>query len=154
MKLPTKIKFFGWLLHHERLNTRAFLYRRNIKSREDSSCEQCTGILETADHIFNDCPCAMEVWHRIKINMRPGGFRQPWSLWAEVQLPDSVQMDVIVLVLWQIWKARNALIFDHKLPSPSEIIRKALDDLTSWKCRYKDNKEAIAIWGDYLYSCL
>ena len=34
-QLPTKVKFFAWLLHHGRLNTRSHLYHRNIKTQEE-----------------------------------------------------------------------------------------------------------------------
>ena len=63
--LPTKVKFFAWLLHHGRLNTRAYLFHINIKPREDSWCEQCHGTLETDVHIFLDCPKARSVWHKL-----------------------------------------------------------------------------------------
>ena len=35
-KVPTKIKFFAWLLYHGRLNTRAHLFHRNIKPLQES----------------------------------------------------------------------------------------------------------------------
>lgn len=61
LHLPTKVKFFGWLLHHGRLNSRASMFQRNIRTREDSSCEHCAGVLETSDHIFSECSCAAAV---------------------------------------------------------------------------------------------
>ena len=50
-KLPSKVKFLGWLLYHGRLNTRASLNYTNIRPLEGSYCEQCTGTRETDDHI-------------------------------------------------------------------------------------------------------
>lgn len=61
-KVPVKVKFFCWLLHNGRLNCRAFLHRKNIRRLEDSFCERCTGVLETQEHIFGDCPIANAVW--------------------------------------------------------------------------------------------
>lgn len=68
-KLPTKVKFFGWLLTHgRRINTRAYLYHRTIRTREEASCEDCPGILETADHILFQCPLAARLWKLLSIN--------------------------------------------------------------------------------------
>ncbi|KAF8658817.1 hypothetical protein HU200_059309 [Digitaria exilis] len=63
-------------------------------------------------------------------------------------------MDVMVLTLWHIWKARNSLIFDHKSCTASEIIGRVMGDLGLWHCRYGKDKGAITIWRDYLYSFL
>ena len=64
-KLPGKIKFFGWLLLHGCLNTRANLYHKHIRQRDEASCEFCQGILETDEHIFIHCSRAHEVWSRL-----------------------------------------------------------------------------------------
>lgn len=152
--LPTKIKFFGWLLHHERLNCRSFLYRRNIRSMDESYCERCQGILETPEHLFSECPCASSVWRLLGISMRPGMYMQPWLLGKELLLPASVHLDVILLVLWHIWKARNALIFDQKNSTAREVLYRIVDDLDSWSCRYKKHKHELRSWRDYFFSLL
>jgi hypothetical protein len=50
----------------------------------------------------------------------------PWLLGVEINLPDSVRTDVMLLLLWHIWKARNALIFDQQIHNPSDILRKVI----------------------------
>jgi hypothetical protein len=111
-KLPTKVKFFGWLLHHGRLNSRDYLYHRHIRELSEAYCEQCPLILETDTHILLECPAAMAIWQLIGIDPHPEEFRLPWLLGRELQLPSTVHTDVVLLLLWHIWKARNALIFD------------------------------------------
>nr|CAB3460158.1 unnamed protein product [Digitaria exilis] len=64
-KLPTKVKFFGWLLTHGRVNCRAYQHRRNICTREEAFCETCSDVLETADHIFFQCPIALRFWRLV-----------------------------------------------------------------------------------------
>ena len=123
-KLPSKIRFFGWLLHCDRLNTRANMLRRNICKQEESSCECCPGTLETSEHIFVSCPCARAVWSLLGIAVGDGMHQQPWLLGCELQPPHSVQADVMLLVLWQIWKARNALIFDRATSLPTDVLRR------------------------------
>uniref|UniRef100_K3ZMQ4 Reverse transcriptase zinc-binding domain-containing protein n=1 Tax=Setaria italica TaxID=4555 RepID=K3ZMQ4_SETIT len=133
-KLPTKIIFSGWLLHHGRLNSRASLYHHHIRKLEESYCEQCSGTLETDSHIFSQCPTG--------------------HLHPELHLPEDVHIDVILLMLWQIWKARNALIFDHKTSSAGDVIRRVINDMDSWSCRYKKTRPQWNCWRDFLCSRL
>lgn len=91
MKLPTKVKFLGWLLLHGRLSTKANLHRKNIRSLEDSFCDFCPGVLETDDHIFADCPRATAVWDRLGVTMHSAEFQRPWLLGCSLSLPDEVR---------------------------------------------------------------
>lgn len=153
-KLPTKIKFFSWLLHHGRLNTRASLFHRNIKTLEESYCERCSGVLETDTHIFILCPAAKEFWAKIGIEPGPEELRLPWILGKELQLPDSVHLDVILLSLWQIWKARNALIFYQKHLAAAVVLRQVVDSMESWRCRYRNKQLQWDCWLSFFLSKL
>jgi hypothetical protein len=44
-------------------------------------------------------------------------------------LPKAVHVDMILLILWHIWKARTGLIFEHQDLSPVDVLRKTLKDL-------------------------
>jgi hypothetical protein len=62
-----------------------------------------------------------------------------------------------MLIMWQILKARNALIFDRKPSSPSEVLRRVIDDLARYlelQIPEKQNPHRIKTWRDYLYSRL
>jgi hypothetical protein len=100
--VPTKVKFFEWLFHHDRLNTRASMYHRNIRELEDSYCEQCTGVLDMTSHIFLECPAALAVWEALNIVPSGEEFRKLWLLGKEQQLPASVHTDLFLLVLWHV----------------------------------------------------
>ncbi|KAF8783842.1 hypothetical protein HU200_000282 [Digitaria exilis] len=153
-KLPKKIQFFGWLLHRGRVNCRAYLYHCNIKSLEEASCEDCHGVLETTEHIFSTCPRAAATWLKIQISCRPERLLHPWLLGSELPLPYSVCFDVAMLILWQLWKARNARVFDHKSSSAEDVIRRVVNDLDTWHCRYGKLKDHLKAWRDHLHSCL
>jgi hypothetical protein len=47
-KLPGKV-FFGWLLIHARLNTRANLCHKNIRRQDEANCDFCQDTFETDD---------------------------------------------------------------------------------------------------------
>ncbi|KAF8780235.1 hypothetical protein HU200_001905 [Digitaria exilis] len=78
----------------------------------------------------------------------------PWCLGRELQLPQQVAFDVMLAILWQLWKARNALIFDQKFLSPTDVLRRAVDDLGSWSCRYKALEPHLQCWREYLLNRL
>lgn len=149
-RLPKKVRFFAWLLHHGRLNCRAYLHRRNIRRAEESFCELCPQELEDDTHIFSICPQATAVWARINIHPSTANCRYPWMIGKELQLPNSVHLDVILLILWQLWKARNAVIFEYKRSSVREIVRKVVQDMERWSERYKKHAEDWSAWRVFL----
>ena len=149
-QLPTKVKFFAWLLHHGRLNTHAHLYHRNIKTHEESWCEHCHGTMETDGHIFYECNKARAIWTRLQLAIRETTLRRPWVFAATSPLPDAVRTDVMLLILWHIWKARNAMIFDHKDSSPSDVLRRIISDIDAWSCRYRKTAAELQIWRDWI----
>jgi hypothetical protein len=105
VRLPAKVKFFAWLWHHGRLKTRAHLFHRNIKPREDSRFEHCSGTLETDAHIFYECPKAQAVWNRLQFTIQESTLRRPWDFALAFSLPEATRVNMMLLVLWHIWKA-------------------------------------------------
>ena len=148
MKLPNKVKFFGWLLFLGRLNTRTHLHHRNLRGREESNCKLCHTQLETDAHIFVECPRARDVWLRLGHLPLPGQHRTPWALGSEPPLPDQARPDVMLLLLWHIWKARNALIFNRDNLSTMDVLRRVLHDLEIWRCRYGRLSLYVDLWKD------
>ncbi|RCV18209.1 hypothetical protein SETIT_3G281400v2, partial [Setaria italica] len=114
----------------------------------------CPGVLETADHIFSQCPNAANVWQLIGITVQANDYKYPWILGKELSLPSHVHLDVIMMVLWQIWKARNALIFYGKPSSAHEVVRRVIKDFEAWKFRYRKHLTQILCWRDYLMARL
>ena len=150
VRLPTKIKFFGWLLHHGCLNTRARLFHRNIKPREESYCELCTSTLETDTHLFLNCPKALAVWCRLQFVLTDTTLKRPWDFGAPTTLPTVLRLDIMMLLLWNVWKARNDLIFEHQDHSPSEVLRRVVKDIDDWSCRYRRHTAEISAWRDWI----
>ncbi|KAF8673426.1 hypothetical protein HU200_048991 [Digitaria exilis] len=95
-----------------------------MRTLDESFCEQCPGIHETEEHIFCHCQCpsAVAVWTPLGIDTHSGHFRRPWLLGQNLQLPTTVNLDVFLLVLWHIWKARNPIIIEHRRSTARAII--------------------------------
>ncbi|RCV46324.1 hypothetical protein SETIT_9G522400v2, partial [Setaria italica] len=130
----------------------ANLYHKRIRSVDESYCEFCPGTLETDDHIFVNCPRAQDSWARLGITVDPRGHTMPWLLGCALPLPDQIRTDIAILILWHIWKARNAKIFEQLVLTPQEVIRRAARDVEVWSCRYRKLRPHILAWRDFLFT--
>jgi len=95
----------------------------NLQSRVwegPSHCILCKSNLETSDHVFIDCDFTRSVWQLISIAL---SLTSTWSgpslsfcfqKWMEVA-KNPVQLPI--LLCWQVWKTRNAALFEEKPPS-------------------------------------
>nr|CAB3445827.1 unnamed protein product [Digitaria exilis] len=45
-------------------------------------------------------------------------------------------------------------LFDHKSSSAEDVIRRVVNDLDTWHCRYGKLKDHLKAWRDHLHSCL
>jgi hypothetical protein len=88
-------------------------------------------VLETDEHIFTSCPQAVAVWNQLSITIRPGQHKYLWAMGATHPLPDQVRDDVMLTVLWHIWKAQNDQIFERQDP-PSQSPSKKLFETFSF----------------------
>jgi hypothetical protein len=151
-RLPNKVRFFAWLLHKGRLNSRAQLCHWNNRCPEESNCERCVDTLETMTHIFVECPSAAEIWTLTGIHVDGNSHMLPWFLGKELDLPTEVRLDAVVVLHWHIWKARNALIFDHQNSIAVGVVRKVISNLDSSACRYNKHRPHLRCWRDYVLS--
>jgi len=81
-------------------------------------------------------------------------FRRPWDIQVADFLPVTVKLDMLLLILWHIWKARNSLVFERHISSSTDIVRKVLQDLDAWSCRYRKLRSEIQAWRVWLTSCI
>jgi len=59
----------------------------------------------------------------------------------------------MLIILWHIWKARNAMIFNTDDLSSAAVLRGVIKDLERWACRFKSNKHLLAVWSAYILEC-
>jgi len=79
--------------------------------------------------------------------------RRPWDVTLPSLLPGAVKDDVMILIFWHIWKARNANIFDHRNSSPAEILRHIAADIDAWSCRYRKLAAELHAWHEWIVTC-
>ena len=104
-------------------------------------------------HIFVDYPCAQEIWHRLSFTLHDLTLRRPWDFDLSYPLPEAVRVDMMLLILWHIWKARNAMIFEHQHHSSSDVLRRVVQDIDSWSCRFRRLLTDINVWRDWIVNC-
>jgi hypothetical protein len=108
-----RVKFFAWLVLIDRLNMKTVLTRRNIGDREDDLCLMCDArIDETVDHLFLSCSFARGCWNKLGVT---------WD--HNLDIPDRILKaienglvfypEAILIATWELWKARNDLIFQR-----------------------------------------
>jgi hypothetical protein len=152
-RVPRKVKVFGWLLHLNRLNTRANLLHKNII--DSAICPRCQAQVEDRAHLFFDCPFSDTVWRQLRIAPTTSHFPGFWNTSLPTQLSRSVWSSIALTILWKIWDTRNAQVF-RDVDHPTIItVRNIISDFTLWSHRFKsaENRRDAGLWRDHLSTC-
>ena len=113
-KCTPRIKFFGWLLLVDRLNTRNLLRRRNFHINGGYSCVMCDEMIEEdIIHLFFDCTFAQACWQQL-------GFLWPVSNDIHTKMDSGRRhtahgffMELFLVATWELWNLRNDKIFNN-----------------------------------------
>jgi hypothetical protein len=128
-KCTPKMKFFGWLLLSDRINTRNMLRRRNFILNSGYNCLLCdTPPEETIEHIFFHCPFSQECWSALNIIWPFGGTRLQIIEHGKTQWRDPLFMEVFLIGARNIWKERNNMHFKNITPT-----------VAAWRRRFKED---------------
>jgi hypothetical protein len=131
-RLPTKLKVFVYLADIDRLSSRANLFFKNCAQTDQ--CAACPAV-ETGRHLLFDCPVAVAVWALVGSHP-PSPGSSLWDTPAPAAFGAHVWQAGIVVLLWNVWKARNDLVFNARTCTPADIIRRSCDDLSIWRWRF------------------
>lgn len=142
-----RYKVFFWLLLHDRLNTRDLLQRKSFWLSSYSCAICASGCVESAMHLFWDCPFALDCWNIIiPSRSRSTSVLFDIQLAARVLRPEF-HMDIIVMGCWNIWTERNNWIFTNmtrSIKSWKELLRQDLEKVC---IRIKDSRQdAFRTW--------
>ncbi|TVU19909.1 hypothetical protein EJB05_36091, partial [Eragrostis curvula] len=152
---PSRCKIFLWLLHRDRLRTKAFLHGHGWQ--ESDACPHCA-LPETSSHLFLYCPKASQFW--CSIGLLHGGsdqvdcVQQLWEVAAAVWGTQHVKCrnTVLTAALWTIWKTRNAKVFEGRSTTVMQMRRQCANDITLWSSRSSKAtlSQSLKGWGDAL----
>ncbi|CAN1166125.1 Putative ribonuclease H protein At1g65750 [Linum perenne] len=138
-----KIKHFAWRLGRGVLPTRTALRERRIGV--PVACGLCEGPPETLWHLFFECDTARRCWQHLgKLQFIDASIQgvtsfKDWMLQIINTSPEKVVQEALV-VLWSLWKERNARVWDNKKLRPAWILKPGLEELADWlRAREKRN---------------
>ena len=122
VKIPEKIKIFGWRVIRDILPTRSNLSKRKIPIL--NSCPGCDEVPESIFHSLWECEIAQEVWKVAGLNekIKPTN-SHCCKIWF-AELLDRLPADLFqwfLIVTWFIWHYRNQLVFKGEGQTASRI---------------------------------
>ncbi|GJM84522.1 hypothetical protein PR202_ga00202 [Eleusine coracana subsp. coracana] len=147
--VPPKCKFFLWLTHHRRLNTKDRLYRHNMG--ESAQCPFCL-LPEDTEHLFLHCARVASFWTSIRVP--PPAVVQIESLWDTIpelqSMSSKIRSTFLTCFLWNIWKCRNSKVFRHEDESNLTIARRIHEDLALWshRCTKSHDRSLLMSWSN------
>ena len=148
---PAKCRLLTWLFVQNRVLTADRLLARQWPN--SYFCPLCMRNLETAEHLLVECPWSRSLWDTVAACFGLASFRP--GLWPDPPLPSltgwlaTLSTDLgaaskkakslALLVIWAIWRERNARIFRASSLTPSAAAQLVADDASSWAmagCRH------------------
>lgn len=118
--MPSNIAVFAWKVVIDRVQSKSNLRRRNIiSSGGDINCLLCNGAEESTNHLFFECPAAVQVWNRCLrwlgvVSAMPVTGKDHLLQFGSVAMSGSQNLlwkVVWCAVLWTIWNSRNGIVF-------------------------------------------
>ena len=131
----------------DRLSTRELLRRKNM-DLQDYNCILCNGLIEESlCHLFIHCPFANACWNwlQIQTDQHLNFFQNLEGFKRQLQVPYFTE--IITIMCWTIWKARNALIFNQVQPSVQNSKKELKDEFALLLLRAKKKYfPSIDLW--------
>ena len=97
----------------------------------DPTCSRC-GKKEDDFHLFFDCKFSQAVWFASPLGLRVEGLNhmentqiQDIIHYVLVSTKNKDTLQIVLSILWSIWKARNDLLFNKIKCSPLQVLSKA-----------------------------
>ncbi|XP_018466282.1 uncharacterized protein LOC108837757 [Raphanus sativus] len=137
VKTSEKVKTFFWKTYHQGLPVGEQFAIKNIHL--SPLCRRCNGT-ESITHLLFYCPYASQVWALAPLSspIDTGDITSTLEGWERVRKLQSlppVGLETGTLaasIVWNIWIARNHLLFQNRDFSPEETILKAITDAREW----------------------
>ena len=134
LRIPNKIKVFGWRACNEILPTRLNLSKRKIIV--DVMCLICLRFSELVVHALWDCGAARDVWAGSLKILQKGGSGLVDILQLMEYLMERVEshdMEVVLVQAWLIWNQRNRVVHGGKFQCLGWLNNRAAEFLKEFR---------------------
>ncbi|CAL9235311.1 unnamed protein product [Arabidopsis halleri] len=137
LKVAPKLKNFLWKSAAGALSVGSNLAKRGLQVE---GCKRC-GCFEDELHVLLNCEFAGEVWMLAPLTSQPNAplITSPQLLLQcvcrIVSLPPSrvALTPLAPWLMWNLWIARNLLLFENRVFSAKEVVHKAVKDARQWQ---------------------
>jgi hypothetical protein len=142
VQAPPKCKLFAWLIIQNRVWTADRLQKRGWPSCV--LCKLCNQVQESADHLLYKCRFTTRIWIELKewlglhdVDPRAWHNRRTVKEWWTKSILQRGQSrkamaSLAMLVSWEIWKERNARVFQNSATTSFMLIAKVKDEMAMW----------------------
>lgn len=152
-----RCRLFMWLACKNRFYTNERRFRRGLSDSDKYPFCNQSG---TTAHMLLHCRSLRPIWSALQ-SIHPDATTSLdlVALATDRQPPDKFHSTVLLIVLWNIWKRMNAMVFNATLEDPNIVIHRCSADAGLWahrcssptaKCLMKD----WAIMLSHLARCL
>lgn len=138
--VPHRIQIFTWLALLGRINTRAKLVHIGIIPANESLCILCNESAETSEHLLLHCNFSWKLWSWwlaiwkvswvFPLSLHDA-FKQ-WKLFGHGEFFNKVWSAIFFILIWTLWKERNARIFNNSSSSLNELKELVLLRISWW----------------------
>jgi ribonuclease HI len=134
-KVPPKVRSFLWRAAHTCLPTRSGLIQKGVSCTD--TCVHCDVLAETHTHLFFVCPKAVSCWELLQLDtiirdLLPTSYDFSTLLFDLFDRLTTEQQSMVSMILWSLWKNRNAKLWENSDSAPTFIVQSARDSLNEW----------------------
>ncbi|CAN1752411.1 Putative ribonuclease H protein At1g65750, partial [Linum perenne] len=117
---PNRIKHFLWLASHKKLLTNEERGRRHLTNQV--LCHRCSVHTESVSHVIYECNFAMQVWGLVLPQaILARNAHRDFDSWWRAMLSNKDCNTQFGIIAWNLWGARNKLIFEESNRSSIEV---------------------------------
>jgi hypothetical protein len=142
-RAPSKVKFFGWLLVQNRIQTKENLLKKHCIDSED--CEVCGSGVESAAHLIAGCSFSAGFWTRLGVDLAEDDVAYLWQVQPPVHLPARHFNAFLLLCCWRLWKHRHDVVFRSLAPCYDRLLAGCREDVGLWSCRLPPADRDVAL---------
>ena len=113
-------------------------------------CPMCNDGVEVTLHLLVRCPHARNAWCQSLLGDRGGianSFASWWQLIVRVQNQENINL--VAMLCWCLWNARNELVGNGKFRSTVWILRTVGDLLGQWQQARMIQHKSLQRRGEY-----
>jgi ribonuclease HI len=150
VKVAVKIICFLWLCLEDRLLTGINFQKRG--GIGPSVCTLCLKAEESVTHLFVDCQITQMIWGQILTSLRidfewnKDTIEENLKFWF-LKLPNHKHIPL--LLMWEIWKFRNRILFDNLTKNVQGLYQKILTTLQEHLPKEEADKTDILLNPTY-----